>query len=105
MAQESVKRTIKKDWSLFDFAREFGKPKLAHCVNHDTGDNFNCVAFVDGDTRTFVAFSSNLGELSAKEIAAQKNDLQVVQFKESGNYCLCKKGDPSKTWEDIDLGI
>lgn len=104
MAQSSIQRTIKKQsWSLIEFAKKHGSPKLAHCVNNDTGEQFDCLAFIMGDTRTFVAFSSNLGTLTAREVAAQKNDLQIVQFEESDNYCLCKKSNNS--WEDIDLGL
>lgn len=99
----TLSRTIKNSWSLVAFAKTFG-PKVAtgDCVNHDSGEVFKAVAFTANDgTRTFVSFSSNLGVLSGSEIAAQKNDLQVVQFEESGNYCLCRQGESS--WESIDL--
>ena len=77
--------------------------KVAPFVNKETGECFKSCAFLssDGDI-TLVAFSSKLGELTPKEIAAQKDDLQVVQL-ESGSYKLCKAG--HDTWEDVDLGI
>ena len=94
---------IKNSWSLISFARAHGKMKVAPFVNKETGEAFKSCAFVDseGDT-TLVAFSSNLGELTPQQIAAQKNSLQVVQL-ESGTFKLCKQG--NNTWEDVDLGI
>lgn len=105
MANQSVARTIKNSWSLIAFAREFGsKVATGDCVNHETGDTFKAVTFTAEDgTRTFVSFSSNLGVLNGAQIAAQRHELQVVQFEESGNYCLCKQGENS--WENVDLGL
>lgn len=100
----SVQRTIKEHtWSLLAFAKEFGpKVQIADCTSKATGEKFKCVAFGEGDTLTFVAFSSNLGVLTPKEMVAQKDSLQVIQFEESGNYCLCKTG---SSWEQVDLGL
>lgn len=97
---------IKNSWSLIDFARQFGKPKLATCANHDTGEEFKCMAFGEGDHMTFVSFSPKLGPLTPKEIATQKDELQVVECTTKAGrtmMSLCKKG--SGAWEDIDLGI
>ena len=94
---------IKNSWSLISFARTHGKMKVAPFVNRETGECFKSCAFVSNtDEVTLVAFSSKLGELTPAEIAAQKNDLQVVQL-ESGTYKLCKAG--HDTWEDVDLGL
>lgn len=96
---------IKNSWSLIAFAKQFGKPKLATCANHDTGELFKCVAFSKGDTLTFVSFSSKLGELTTRQISQQKDDLQVVlcETKDGKDmYSLCKTG---STWKDIDLGL
>ena len=66
------------------------------------GIKYYCI-FTDADmNRTFVGFSRNLGVLTAKQIAAQKADLQVVEL-ESGYYSLCKQG--TNSWEDVNLGI
>ena len=94
---------IKNSWSLISFAKSHGKMKVAPFVNKETGEAFKSCAFLslDGEI-TLVAFSSNLGELTPKQIAAQKDDLQVVQL-ESGSFKLCKTG--HDTWEDVDLGI
>ena len=94
---------IKNSWSLISFAKTHGKMKVAPFVNRETGECFKSCAFVsNNDEVTLVAFSSKLGELTPAEIAAQKNDLQVVQL-ESGTYKLCKAG--HDTWEDVDLGL
>ena len=94
---------IKNSWSLIAFAKEFGpKMQVGEFVNKETGEDFKSCIFTNGETRTFVAFSSKMGPLSPKEIAAKKNELQVVQL-ESGHYSLCKQGE--NTWEDVDLGL
>ena len=94
---------IKNSWSLISFAKTHGKMKVAPFVNRETGEYFKSCAFLSSEGEvTLVAFSSKLGELTPKQIAAQKNDLQVVQL-ESGTYKLCKAG--HDTWEDVDLGL
>ena len=94
---------IKNSWSLISFAKSHGKMKVAPFVNRETGECFkSCAVISNADEVTLVAFSSKLGELTPAEIAAQKNDLQVVQL-ESGTYKLCKAG--HDTWEDVDLGL
>lgn len=95
--------TIKNSWSLIAFAKEFGpKMQVGEFVNKETGEDFKSCIFTNGETRTFVAFSSKMGVLSPREIAAKKNELQVVQLK-SGHYSLCKQGE--NTWKDVDLGL
>ena len=95
--------TIKNSWSLIAFAKEFGpKMQVGEFVNKETGEDFKSCIFTNGETRTFVAFSSKMGVLSPRKIAAEKNELQVVQL-ESGHYSLCKQGE--NTWEDVDLGL
>ena len=94
---------IKNSWSLISFAKAHGRMKVAPFVNKETGECFKSCAFLDSDGEiTLVAFSSKLGELTPKQIAAQKYDLQVVQL-ESGSFKLCKTG--HDTWEDVDLGL
>lgn len=102
----SANTGIKESWSLISFAQSHGKMQLGSFVNEDTGETWKSCIFTDptSGNRTFVSFSRNLGELSAKEIKEQKDDLQVVQCEtKEGNemYSLCKKGQNS--WEDIDL--
>ena len=94
---------IKNSWSLISFARTHGRMKVAPFVNRETGEYFKSCAFLSSEGEiTLVAFSSNLGELTPKQIAEQKDDLQVVQL-ESGSFKLCKAG--HDTWEDVDLGL
>ena len=94
---------IKNSWSLISFAKSHGRMKVAPFVNKETGEAFKSCAFLNSKGEiTLVAFSSKLGELTSKQIAEQKDDLQVVQL-ESGSFKLCKAG--HGTWEDVDLGI
>ena len=103
MATTATTVGIKNSWSLISFAKAHGRMKVAPFVNKETGECFKSCAFLDSDGGiTLVAFSSKLGELTPAQIAAQKNDLQVVQL-ESGSFKLCKAG--HDTWEDVDLGI
>ena len=104
MAQSN---TVKNSWSLLSFAREFGpKMQVGDFVNSETGDTFKSCIFSKDGTRTFVSFSSKLGVLNPRQIAAQKDDLQVVLCEtKDGNemYSLCHQGQNS--WEDVDLGL
>ena len=94
---------INKSWSLISFATAHGRVKVAPFVNHETKECFKSCAFLSSEGEvTLVAFSSNLGELTPKQIAEQKDDLQVVQL-ESGSFKLCRAG--HDTWEDVDLGL
>lgn len=103
MATTAITVGIKNSWSLISFARMHGRMKVAPFVNKETGECFKSCAFLNSEGEvTLVAFSSKLGELTPKQIAAQKDNLQVVQL-ESGSFKLCKVG--HDTWEDVDLGL
>lgn len=103
MATTATTVGIKNSWSLISFAKTHGRMKVAPFVNKETGEAFKSCAFLSSDGEvTLVAFSSKLGELTPAQIAAQKDDLQVVEL-ESGSFKLCKAGKDS--WEDVDLGI
>lgn len=91
---------IVNSWSLVAFAKAFGKPYKGQFKNAE-GEEFSSLVFENGaGDRTFVGFSSNLGELSSSEIVTKKNSLQVVQL-ESGSYKLCNQG--VNSWEEISL--
>ena len=103
MANQSINKGIVNSWSLISFAKSHGKMQVGNFINKESGDEFKSCIFTDANgNRTFVAFSSNLGELTPRQIAVQKDTLQVVEL-ESGNFSLCKQGNNS--WEDVDLGI
>ena len=94
---------IINSWSLIAFARSHGKMQVGEFANKETGEVFKSCIFTDANqNRCFVAFSSKMGELTPRQIATMKDDLQVVQL-ESGNYSLCKQG--QNAWEDVDLGL
>lgn len=91
---------IKQGWSLLTFANG-RRMQVGNFVNSETGEQFKSCIFTDNTgNRCFVAFSSNLGELTPKQISAMKHELQVVELN-SGNFSLCKQGQGS--WEDVEL--
>ena len=103
MAQNNNNQGIINSWSLIAFARSHGKMQVGEFANKETGEVFKSCIFTDAQqNRCFVAFSSKMGELTPREIAAMKDYLQVVQL-ESGNFSLCKQG--QNAWEDVDLGL
>lgn len=92
---------IKQGWSLLAFASG-KKMQVGSFVNSETGELFKSCIFTEQSTgnRCFVAFSSNLGELTPAQISAMKHELRVVELN-SGNFSLCKQG--QGTWEDVEL--
>ena len=92
---------IKQGWSLLAFASG-KKMQVGSFVNSETGELFKSCIFTEQSTgnRCFVAFSSNLGELTPAQISAMKHELQVVELN-SGNFSLCKQGQGA--WEDVEL--
>lgn len=103
MAGQAVNVGIRDSFSLMAFARMKGKMQVGQFKNKETGEEFKSCIFTNPEGgRTFVAFSSKLGELTPQEIAAQKDKLQVVEL-ESGNYSLCRQGE--NNWADVDLGL
>ena len=104
MANVAQNVGIKNSWSLLAFAKSHGKMQVGEFANKETGETFKSCIFTnpEDNSRCFVAFSSKMGELSPREIAEQKDSLQVVEL-ESGNYSLCKQG--ANAWEDVELGL
>lgn len=105
MATKDAKNTqgVVNSWTLLAFAASHGRMKVAPFINKATTPptEFKSCVFEDREGNyTFVGFSSNLGELTPKEISDNKDKLQVVQLA-SGSYKLCAQG--QSTWEDVDL--
>lgn len=86
---------IKNAWPLIAFAKTHGKMKVGTFVNKETGEEFKSCVFIDPNNpddmtnKTFVAFSSKMGELTPSQIAAEKDNLKVVEL-ESGTLVLCR---------------
>ena len=98
--EENMPHNNDNYWPLIEFARAHGKMQVGEFQNKETGELFKSCIFTKPDgTRTFVAFSSEMGELTPKEIVAQKNELYVVQRQSSGNYSLCSN---KITFNDFD---
>lgn len=87
------------------FAKSHGRMQVGEFVNKETNETFKSCIFTDPadqSNKTFVAFSSKMGELTPQEIAAKKDSLQVVEL-ESGHFSLCNQG--ANSWQDVELGI
>ena len=100
-----MEKGIRNSWTLMQFARQLNAKQMqvGKFVNTASGEEFKSCIFTDGEgNRTFVSFSSKMGELTPSEIASKKNELQVVEL-ESGNFSLCKQG--ANSWETVDLGL
>lgn len=79
-----------KIWTLDEFTSEFEpKMQVKEYANGKTGDLFKSCVFTKGKTRTFVSFSSKLGEHTKKELLDMKDELIVMKV-QSGKYKLAK---------------
>lgn len=79
-----------KIWTLDEFTSEFGPMmQVKEYANGKTGDLFKSCVFTKGKTRTFVSFSSKLGEHTKKELLDMKDELIVMKV-QSGKYKLAK---------------
>ncbi len=87
---ESEESVSIRTWSLDEFTNEFGpKMQVQEFANSKTGDLFKSCVFTKGYTRTFVAFSSKLGEHTKKELLDMKDELVVLRV-QNGKYKLAK---------------
>jgi len=76
------------NWSLIDFAKEFGKMRIAPFVNKETGEEFKTCIFINSKgEKIWVRFSDELGVLSSTEITQRKDELKVG-LKMNGYYYL-----------------
>lgn len=91
---------IKASWPLLSFARMYDRMKVTSpMTNSETGETFRSCAFIDAaGAVTLVGFSSNLGELTPKQIAAQKNELQVVHSTQATTSSARLAQTAGKTW-------
>lgn len=87
---ESEDSTSLQTWTLDEFINEFGpKMQVKEFANSKTGDLFKSCVFTKGKTRTFVAFSSKLGEHTKKELFDMKDELIIIKV-QNGKYKLAK---------------
>ena len=87
---ESEDSNSLQTWTLDEFINEFGpKMQVKEFANSKTGDLFKSCVFTKGKTRTFVSFSSKLGEHTKKELLDMKDELIVMKV-QNGKYKLAK---------------
>lgn len=90
--------TIEKSWSLVAFAKEFGKPKIAKCVNHESGECFKTLVFDDGENLTWCHFGYSTQEMTPQEIIRERESLKVGRTT-NNKYTLYKQGE--NAWEEL----
>lgn len=99
----------KNSWLFLAFAQSFGKPRLAELKNGETGTPFKAVAFCNENGKNTVAyFSRNLGEMTAKEVAANHKDLMVFECETANGgtcYSIGRKGESVNQWEEINIDL
>lgn len=99
-SEESSKLLSKNSWSLVAFSKQFSEMRVGEFVNSETGETFKSCVFSKGKDKTFVGFSSKLGELTPDEIEVMKNDLVVVK-NDKGKYNLYKSRD--NRWKKVNI--
>lgn len=102
--EDSTKSLFIENWSLIDFAREYGpRMQVGKFTNKDTGKSYQACVFIQRDgTQTYVNFFSELGELTPDEISKRKNELKVG-FTASNKLYL--HDEDVNMWEDVKLGL
>lgn len=91
--------TIEKSWSFVAFAKEFGTPKLAKCVNKESGEEFETLAFDNGEKVTFCHFGYSTQGMTARQLAADKDSIRIG-LNSNGNYTAYRQ---DNAWETIDI--
>ena len=91
--------TIERSWSFVAFAKEFGTPKLAKCVNKETGEEFETLAFDNGKDVTFCHFGYSTQGMTARQLKEDKDKIRIG-LNSNGNYTAYKQ---DNAWETIDI--
>lgn len=91
-----------QDWTLIDFAREFGpRMQVGEFYSIISGKSYHKCVFTKPDgTKTFVSFFSQLGELNSQEISERKEELKVG-ITAFNKYYL--HGNAENEWETVTL--
>lgn len=98
--------SIVKNMGLVAFRKMFERMQIGDFEHTDeeTGEvqHFQSLIFSNGDAKTFVSISSKVKDKSPEGIAANRENLQVVEWKteDKHGYTLCNKG--SNAWKDIE---
>lgn len=84
---EDSKAKVIQTWSLIDFARNHGKMQIGTFHQEEFNIIYKACIFTLNSERTYVYFSSELGELTPQEIVNRKNQLKVAKLS-NGTYEL-----------------
>ncbi|MCQ2335928.1 MAG: DUF4433 domain-containing protein [Paludibacteraceae bacterium] len=82
---------IEECWPLTSFAKHHGKLRLVNnLIKAGTFETYSALVFGDAGNHIEVEFSPSVGVLSAEDIIARKDQLQVNKIT-NGKYLLCTK--------------
>ena len=107
---------IKNTWALLAFAKTKGKMTTADFHNNNTGESFRACKFTNPENGNIVlvSFGRNLIKdngnkpLTPQQIAAQKENLQVCEWKKTDGtegFTLYKPGQVGENELEVDLGL
>lgn len=91
-----------EDYPLLEFAKKFGPKMQVGEFTDSEGKIFHKCRFINGNTETWISFFSQMGELTASEIAQKKHELKVGK-RPNGKYFLHDAN--VKPWQDVDLTL
>lgn len=96
--------TFIKTYTLIDFAMQYGpKMKVGTFRNNKTREEYKTCMFINSNgLRTFVNFSTELGELTPLQISERKNELMIGQLP-TGKFILYDNN--WKDWADVNLNV
>lgn len=101
LKREKENNIFIKDWTLIDFAKEFGPRMQVGEFYTISGKSYHKCVFTRPDGKqTYVGFFSQLGELTNQEISDRKNELKVG-LTASQKYYLHDSN--VEMWEDVKL--
>lgn len=91
-----------ENWSLLDFARQYGKMRVAKFTNSKTEEPFKICVFTKDGSDTKVYFFSQLGVLTPTEISQRQRELQIGK---TANGKLYLHNGNVRKWQDVDLDL
>lgn len=97
---------IQNRWSLVEFKNIHGKCRVGK-FTRSNGEQFDALTFGESPNWIMVLFGTKVGVLTAAELVARKDELQVVERDNMLDptkvvYVLCEKGNMPDL-EEVDL--
>lgn len=86
-ANSKIDNSFIESWPLLEFAKSHGKMQVGTFHNEELNIYYKACIFTQNGVRTYVSFSSDLGELTPQEIIKRKNQLKIAKLS-NGDYIL-----------------